>query len=127
MKHLVLLFAATSLIASAQSASGYSGKWSATVHGDASRKPLDAELIVSGDGGTWKVFLGDRKAKNHPCIGRQFPITIQQQTPTTFVFSIEASKVIQGCEDRVATVMRTNSNTLEGRFNDGELLKLVSH
>ena len=105
----------------AQEANPYNGTWLGTYttkKGD----QRSAVLNLSGSGGTWKDHL---RIKNHPCVGREIPVTVTRATATALTIRIHGSKFMQGCEDFGAKFNRTGDNTLEGKVRKVGKLRLV--
>lgn len=113
-------------ISSAQGPTTYDGKWSATYLAD-NGSTREAELVVSGSGGSWTLFVRGTQAKNNPCLGREHSITVQSSSPSEMKFTVDASKTLSGCKDSSVTVKSIDAKTLEGQFGDGRALKLVRH
>ncbi len=111
-------------IAFAQEASLYDGKWTATYKAQ-NGKSYNAELVLKGTAGTWKWLLNrGAQAGRATCINHDFPVTVQNSSPSELTFNIEASKTIQGCTDRTVTVKLVDDKNLDGKFTDGTAVTL---
>jgi hypothetical protein len=114
-------------IAFAQEASLYDGKWTATYKAQDGTSH-NAELVLKGTAGTWKwVFNKVARAGRAVCVNREFPVTVQNSSPSELTFNIEASKTIQGCTDRTVTVKLVDDKNLDGKFSDGTAVTLTRH
>jgi hypothetical protein len=120
----LLLVGLWSAAAVAQEPGALNGKWSATFVG-LGGGDREAELVVSDAGGTWRDFSKGHQAKNNKCFGHEFPVAIQSRSATEMTFEVNASSVLEGCTDMVATVKVVDGKTLEGNFRNGIALKLT--
>jgi hypothetical protein len=111
-------------VAFAQDPFNYDGKWSATYSGQ-SGASREAELIIKGLGGTWKLFPIGGEAKKNNCVGREFPITVESSSPNELKFSVDASKIIQGCSDSNVTATPIDAKNMEGHFGGGRSIRFV--
>ena len=95
----------------------HDGTWAVTsVNGN---HEYGAELVLKGDGGTWRNYAGHSDAmltKNNPCLMKDFPVTVQKSTADDLVFHVEGSKVVAGCKDFTATLKRVDDNSFDGTF-----------
>ena len=108
----------------AQDAPTLDGKWSATF-ANKSGADRQAELVIEGHGGSWKVFANARQAKNNACLGRSFPIAVETTSATELRIRIEASSAVEGCGEGDITAKVVDGKTLEGQFGDGRPIRLV--
>ena len=116
---LGLALAATGLLA--QEANPYNGTWLGTY----TTKKGDQRSVVlnlSGSGGTWRNHF---RIINHPCVGRELPVTIARATATQLAIRINGSKFLQGCEDFGVKFSRTGDNAIEGKLRKMGNLTLV--
>ncbi len=104
---LCLPFAAT-----AQSAANYDGTWRATYKTERGID-RDGTVIVQGTGGSWDLAV---QARNDPCVGRKWPIVVEQSTPEELVFKVTRAVVLAGCQDNTMRMKPVDANTLEGMF-----------
>ena len=123
LRLLVLGDALLGSIAFAQGTNPYNGKWLAMFQ--SVRGASEAELVVKDNGGTWMVSGTARQQKGNPCLGREAPIAVQRVSTNELAFSINASKVLAGCQDGSVTLKRVDDRTLKGQFADGRTLTLV--
>ena len=119
---LVALFAsAFSSIACAQDAApaSYDGTWAMTAASTDGRE-FSAELVLKGDGGTWRNYgrRGGAAMKNNPCLMKEFPVTVQKSTADGLTFRVDGSKVIAGCNDFTAELKRVDDKTLDGTMGE---------
>ena len=127
MKLLTLAFiAAISLcgLSPAHAQANLDGRWRVTFSNEGSDY-REAELVLKGEGGNWMTYGRANKDKKDPCIGRQLPVTTTVSSTTEVNLQINASKALEGCKDRTATLRQIDQNTLEGEFENGRPLKLI--
>lgn len=109
------------LFAQAQEASNasYDGTWS--MKGvNANGQSIDSELVLKGDGGTWRFFpVGKQKAKDNACIMKPFPVSVTKSTADELTFHVNGPAVLLGCNEFTATLKRLDANTLDGT-TDGQ-------
>src|ERR1035437_4015744 len=71
-----LATAAAPAISFAQETPLYDGKWSAA-YNDQTGKPRQAELVLKGQSGTWKVFSKGAEIKlGNACVDHEFPVAV---------------------------------------------------
>jgi len=107
--------------ASAQSPNPYNGKWTVSFDG---KKTVDLEgtVIVKDEGGVWDVVV--RSSKN-PCVGREYPITVQKASADELTFTVNRAKTLVGCKDSTYTFKRADDKTMKGELGEGRPASLV--
>ena len=105
----------------AQEPNPYNGTWRAEFE---TKKGSDMEgtIVIKDQGGSWDM-LG--KANNNPCVGRAYPITVQQATAESLVFKINRAETLAGCKDGTVKLRRVDDKTLEGEFEKVRPIKLI--
>ena len=100
-----------------------SGTWRAT-YATQSGERHQATVIIHVAEGTW-ITLGQSNSSRHePCAGRRFPVTLMGGGSSTVTLLIAASQVDAKCPDRSARLTVVDTDTLEGEFSDGNVLRL---
>jgi len=118
---IALLFAL--LIGQAAAEPEPSGTWRAT-YSTQSGERHQATVIIHVAEGTW-ITLGQSNSRRHePCAGRRFPVTLVGGGSSTVTLLIAASKVNAKCPDRSARLTVVDTDTLEGEFANGDVLRL---
>ena len=112
----------TTTIALGQATARYDGKWTAAF--DKAGRPFQADVVIAGLGGTWKLLEPSGRPFHSGCLGVEFPITVQSSTPNELKFSVDGSKV-QGCNSPTITLKPTDDKHLDGNFDNGNPLKLA--
>ena len=118
-------FAATAT-ASAQDAAvaSYDGTWAMSGTSNEGRT-INAELVLKGDAGTWRLFArGGTATKNNPCLMKNFPVTVQKSTADELTIHVDGPKVVPGCNEFTATLKPAGSNALEGATEGGGTLRI---
>ena len=107
--------------ASAQAPNPHNGKWSISLDG---KKTIDLEgtVIVKDDGGVWDVVA--RSSKN-PCVGREYPITVQNASADELTFTVNRAKTLTGCKDSTYTFKKTDDKTMKGELSEGRVASLI--
>ncbi len=105
----------------AQTGNPYNGAWTVSFDG---RQTVDltGSVVVKDDGGTWDVVA--QSAKN-PCVGREYPITVQKASAEELVFTVNRAKILTGCRDSTYTFKRVDDRTLKGEVGEGRAASLV--
>lgn len=111
----MLMFSAA---AAADGAAPFIGKWSGQfqLKGEGSR---DIELVITDQGGTYKAYARKHVDQKNPCLGRDFPVTLQQKSSTTLVVVVNAADAISGCVNLELTLNLVDSTHLEGSLRNG--------
>jgi hypothetical protein len=126
--YVMLLAVAFTAAASAQDAAvaPNDGTWAMTgTNGEG--QAVDAELVLKGDSGTWRLFAGrGRYKKDNPCFMKYFPVSVQKSTADELTFHVDGTKVIAGCNEFTATLKRTDSNSFDGT-TDGNSKLHIEH
>lgn len=120
---LACVFAAT---ASAQDAAvtSYDGTWAISGTSPEGRT-INAELVLKGDAGTWRIFARNANAmKNNPCLMKNFPVAVQKSTADELTLRVDGSKVVPGCNDFTATLKPVGGNALDGTTEGGGTLHI---
>ncbi len=123
---VVLLASAFAATASAQDASvaSYDGTW-AMSGSAADGRPINAELVLKGDGGTWRLYAsGGVARKGNPCLMKEFPVDVQKRTADALTFHVDGPKVVAGCNEFTATLKPVGANALDGTTEGGGTLHI---
>jgi hypothetical protein len=128
MRMILVMLAATvfAATASAQDAAtaSYDGTW-AMSGTTADGRPINAELVLKGDGGTWRLYAsGGLARKGNPCLMKEFPVDVQKSTADELTFHVDGTKVIAGCNEFTATLKPAGANALDGRTLAGGTLHI---
>ncbi len=99
-------------VAVAQTTNVHDGNWEVTIQFPS--KPIVGDLVISGDTGTFKTHFGG--GKTNACGGKETPIVVRTATPDELKFTLEYSKVLNGCRDFTLTTRRVNDVTLKGQW-----------
>jgi len=91
---LLMLGLALPAVAWGQNANPFVGKW--TVNWQGKSRPLQADLVITESGGTWKTFS---QSRDDPCVGREAPVEIRAVDTKTLKLSVRHSEAVQGCKD----------------------------
>lgn len=111
-------------VAFAQEPFNYDGKWRARFTGQSGAN-REAELIITGLGGAWKLFPIGAEAKMDNCVDREFPITVKSSSLNELKFSVDASTALRGCNDSNVTAKPIDAKNMEGRFANGRAIWFV--
>jgi len=93
--------------------------------------PLKGRACVACE--IWRRFavFSLRAARRSTCAGRRFPVTLIGGGSSTVTLLIAESKVNAKCPDRSARLTVIDTDTLEGEFSEGNVLRsdrvAVSH
>ena len=120
-KNLILLALLTLATAAlSQEMKPYDGSWKAeyTAKNGTSR---EGKVTIANGAGTWDMAV---QARNNPCLGRAYPITVTVATANELTFQINRAATLPGCKDGTASLKRVDEKTLEGEF-DSTKLRLV--
>ncbi len=98
------------------------GKWTGTVP-NLQGNPLNIEVVLQGQSGSWRMTPQSGPGRNNPCFGRELPITVTQ-SESQVTIEILGDKVIQGCMNQTASMKLLDPKTLEGALKDGRPIKL---
>ena len=98
-----------------------SGVWRATYSTQAGERH-QATVIIHVAEGTWITLL--QRRRHEPCAGQRLPVTMVGAGSSTVTLLIAASKVNAKCPDRTARLTVVDTDTLEGEFADGNVLRL---
>jgi hypothetical protein len=118
---MALLFAL--LIGKAAAEPESSGTWRATYSTQAGERHR-ATVIIHVAEGIWITPGQSNSRKHEPCAGPKFPVSLVGGGSSTVTLLIAASKVNAKCPDRSARLTVVDTNTLEGEFSDGNVLRL---
>ncbi len=115
---LIMLLPALTL---SQQVNAFVGKWTGSMAGSSGRE-LQLEVAITQAGGAWR-FIG--RAKNNPCLGRDFPISVTAQSSTELQIEVKGSSVLQGCIDETIVLRAPDATTIEGALADGRTFRLT--
>jgi hypothetical protein len=120
---LLALVAATLFCSAllAQKASPFEGKWTGTLQ-TAGGRGLPIEAVFDAAGGKWRIVAS---SKENPCMNRDLPLTITNQSAVELVFALNGSKALAGCSDATIALKLIDTKTLEGAVDDGRKVRLV--
>ena len=105
----------------AQTESPLNGSWTIGFDGKKTVE-LDGSLVINGTGGTWHMVA---QARKNPCVGREYPITVQTATADELTFTVNRAVTLAGCNDSTHTFKRVDDKTFKGEFPDGRVLSLT--
>lgn len=105
----------------AQTANPYNGKWTVSFDGKKTAD-LDGTVVIKDEGGTWDVTAQSRK---NPCIGREYPITVQKASADELTFKVNRAETLAGCKDSTYTFKKVDDKTLKGELTDGRAAPLT--
>ena len=109
---LLALFLGVPLVAAAQAANPWDGKWQVAFKTERGID-RDGTVIVNGNAGSWDLNVAQR---SDPCAGRAYPIEVQRATAEELVFKVARSTTLAGCQDNTMRLKATDATTLEGTF-----------
>jgi hypothetical protein len=119
----IALLAALALVSAAlaQSTNPYNGKWTISFDG---RKTADlaGTVVVKDEGGVWDVVA---RSSNNPCVGREYPITVQKTSADELTFTVNRAKTLTGCKDSMYTFRKVDDKTMKGELGEGRAASLV--
>ena len=105
----------------AQTDNPFNGHWKISFDGTRT-VDLDGTVVVKGDGGTWDIVAQSRK---NPCLGREYPITVQKASGEELVFTVNRAATLTGCKDSTYTFRKVDDKTLKGELGDGRAASLT--
>lgn len=105
----------------AQTDNPFNGNWKISFDGTRTVE-LDGTVVIKGDGGTWDVVAQSRK---NPCLGREYPITVQKASGEELVFTVNRAATLTGCKDSTYTFKKVDDKTLKGELGDGRATSLT--
>ena len=95
----------------------HDGTWAMT-GANSDGRSFDAELVLEGDGGTWRLYSrGGSATKSNPCLMKKFPVTVQKSTGQELTFHVDGPKVIAGCNEFTATLRRVDDSSFDGTLD----------
>jgi hypothetical protein len=120
---LVALLAAllASEVALAQADNPFNGSWKISFDG-ARTVDVAGTVVIKDDGGTWDIVAQVRK---NPCVGREYPITVQKASADELVFTVNRAATLAGCKDSTYTFKKVDDKTLKGELGDGRAASLM--
>lgn len=121
MNHYAKLTAALLIFtSSAQGQIPYtlSGQWTGSARSPSTGNELQIQVKISELSGTWR-YVPKGSASKSPCLGREFPLSIEMLPSAKMIFSVDGPSVITGCPSFSLTLERTDEQTLTGAFRDG--------
>lgn len=86
------------------------------------RRSIEGIVIVKDEGGVWGVVA--RSSKN-PCVGREYPITVQKASADELTFTVSRAKTLVVCKDSTYTFKKTDDKTMKGELGEGRPASLV--
>ena len=117
---LLVVLLATEPVA-AQTDNPFNGSWTISFDGKKT-VDLDGTVIINGTGGTWDIVAQSRK---NPCVGREYPITVQKATSDELTFTVNRAVTLVGCKDSTYTFRKVDDKTLKGELADGRAASLT--
>ncbi|MEO8059553.1 MAG: hypothetical protein ABI671_14650 [Burkholderiales bacterium] len=119
----IIVFAALLAVgpAGAQTDNPFNGSWTVSFDGKKT-VALDGTVAINGSVGIWDVRAASRK---NPCVGREYPITIQKATAEELTFTVNRAVTLAGCNDSTYTFKRIDDKTLRGELADGRTASLT--
>jgi hypothetical protein len=122
----MLLASAFAAMASAQDApaASHDGTWAVsgtTFEG----RPLNAELVLTGYVGTWRLYArGATAAKNNPCLLKNFPVVVKTSTVDELTIHVDGRDLIPGCSEFTVTLKPAGNNALDGTTQRGSTIHI---
>jgi hypothetical protein len=98
-----------SSIVLAQTPASFVGEWKVTWQGE--KRPLEAKLVITDVGGTWKTLATNR---SDYCVGREVPIGIEVASENELNITLKFSEVLSGCSNALVRLHRSGANTISG-------------
>jgi hypothetical protein len=126
--HAAALFAAAAAITGllswvgpAAAAAPFDGTWTVTWT-NRGGSAEEAKLMLADRAGTFQ-----RRAHNarNPCVGRETPVELEVQTPTSAIARLFGSKAMAGCPDGELTLTKTSDDALTVRMGAGNAAQAV--
>jgi hypothetical protein len=100
----------------AQTPAAFVGTWKVTWQG--AKAMLEAKLVVSESGGTWKTISYNRE---DPCVGLEAPIVVDKVNGDEARIRLKFSEAMSGCSDATIRVKKLNDNAMSGTRGKAEL------
>jgi hypothetical protein len=105
----------------AAAASPFDGTWTVswTNRGGSAE---EAKLVLADRAGAFQ-----RRAHNarNPCIGRETPVELEVQSPTSAIARLFGSRAMAGCTDTELTLTKTSDDTLTVMMGAGNAAQAV--
>jgi len=108
-------------LAAAQADNPFNGTWTISFDGKKT-DDLDGSVIINGTGGTWDIRGQSRK---NPCVGREYPITVQKATADELTFTVNRAVTLAGCKNSTYTFKKATDTTLKGELGEGQAASLT--
>ena len=105
----------------AQTDNPFNGSWTISFDGKKT-VDLDGTVVINGTGGTWDIRA---QARKNPCVGREYPITVQKATADELTFTVNRAVTLAGCNDSTYTFKKIDDKTLKGELADGRAASLT--
>lgn len=124
MKQIFVTLIASLLAAGpvvAQTDHPFNGSWRISFDGKKT-VDLDGTVVIDGTGGTWDIVAQSRR---NPCVGRNYPITVQKATADELTFTVNRATTLAGCNDSTYTFKKIDDKTLKGELADGRAASLT--
>jgi hypothetical protein len=104
-----------SWVGPAAAASPFDGTWTVTWTSRGGSAE-EATLVLADGAGTFQ-----RRAHNarNPCVGRETPVELEVQTPTSAIARLFGSKAMAGCRDGELTLTKTSEDALTVTMGPG--------
>ena len=99
----------------------YQGSWTGTFQATPTAQ-LTVDVEFDGNAGKWRAASSNR---NNPCLNRDFPVVITNQSDTELTFEVYGSKTLVGCTDATVSLKAVDEKTLDGALNDGRRVRLM--
>ena len=84
-----------------------------------------AQVKINGTQGTWTTVAQGGKEKNDPCVGHPFPLMVKNTETASVVLEVSFSKIVPGCKDRTITGRLTETNSIEGKLENGKPVRML--
>lgn len=101
-------FAQTEVTRPLEVPSSFVGVWKVRWQG---RNPLEARLVLTASGGTWKTLT---HSLYNSCVGLQVPVSVESVSPEQILLRLNFS-VLQGCNDDKIVLTRVDEKTIDGK------------
>jgi hypothetical protein len=105
----------------AQADNPFNGTWAVSFEGTKTSN-VDGAVVINGAGGTWGIRV---QARNNPCVGREFPLTVRKATADELVFTVNRAATLAGCKDSTYTFRKADDKTLKGEIGEGRAASLT--
>jgi len=123
--HRIFVILFTVLLAAvpafSQTVNPFNGSWTISFDGKKT-VDLDGTVAINGTAGTWDMRAQSRK---NPCVGREYPITVQKATADELTFTVNRAATLAGCNDSTYTFKKVDDKTLKGELADGRAASLT--